>query len=128
MQIHHIPPTPRAPRWRRALAALHRAFAFAGSREQIAPAPPRAFAMPPQPLSPAQHWSRMAAVIETAGRATDLARELQEKALVQLEVAEFALDQIFDEVAEVMAITPRMRTTRERVTAARPSHGLALAA
>ena len=53
---------------------------------------------------------------------------LQEKALVQLEVAEFALDQIFDEVAEVMAITPRMRTTRERVTAARPSHGFALAA
>lgn len=65
--------------------------------------------LPAAIMRPAEHFARVGNVIQTAVRSAEFVKDVQEKARVQLEVAEFSIDRILDEVAEVMTLTPQMR-------------------
>ncbi len=90
---------------------------LAGKRSPAAPA--RAIAIPNAPMASPIHWARVAAVIDQASKAAGIAAEMQSKALVQLEAAEFAIDRILEEVAMVMAPTPEMAAIKGRTAHAR---------
>lgn len=60
--------------------------------------------LPDAPLPRGAHWSRVAAVVDRATRSAATVRQAQAAALAQLEMAEYALDLLLDEVAAVMPL------------------------
>lgn len=95
---------------------------ISGRREPASPTPTTS----PQPivstpagaLSSRAHWDCVAAVVERATASAILAREAQLAARAQLEMAEYALDLLFEEVATVMPITQKVRSLRPLAAAA----------
>lgn len=74
------------------------------------------------PLTPAQHFDRVSSVIASALRSSQLATEMHDAARQQLEVVEFSIDRILDDVAEVMSLTPELLALRRPVAAVVPLH------
>ena len=82
----------------------------------------RAIRIPQLPLSAAIHFERVGTVVTQAIRSARVAVDMQDAVRQQLEVIEFSIDRIFDEVAEVMALTPEMATIRQRYSATSAPH------
>lgn len=59
----------------------------------------------------AQQWVTIAALLGEAGRAADQARKLQKGATQQLDLAQYGLVTLRDELSAVMAIASRRDTT-----------------
>lgn len=113
------------------LARLRARLGPSGEREATRALP----SLPPQPavgvpsraLSSGGHWARVAAVVDRATNSAMLVREAQLAARGQLEMAEYALDLLFDEVATVMPISRKVRSLRPLPSAA-PARPIAMAA
>lgn len=53
------------------------------------------------------HWSRVIAVVDQAAQRTASAMQAQARALESLQAADYALDRLFEDLSDVMAIRPR---------------------
>jgi hypothetical protein len=78
--------------------------------------------VPSLSLTPGQHFDRVGAVITQALRSSQLAAEMHNTARQHLEVVEFSIDRILDDVAEVMSLTPELKALRKPVAALVPLH------
>jgi hypothetical protein len=76
----------------------------AGTKPKIAQ-PTKPVSVPAQPMPSAKHWTKVSAVIEGAAQSSRMVCDLQSAATQQLELAEYALDRLMDELSAVM--TPR---------------------
>lgn len=92
---------------------------FAGQ----APTPVTPIRIPSRVLTPAEHFSRTAQVITSALRSANVAHEMHQQARIQLEVVEFSIDRILEEVADVMALTPEMQRRFKPALIAVPAAG-----
>lgn len=88
-------PSPPRPVWRTRLAALW-------TRRQPAAPAPRALRQPSAPIGLAAQWHKVAAVVDRAALSARTMREAQASAIAQLEMAEYALDRLLEEIATVM--------------------------
>ena len=71
---------------------------------------PDAFRQPAEPLDPALHWARVAAVVDGATQSASRVRGMQADALARVEMAEYALGRLIDDVAVVMPAAAQART------------------
>ena len=74
----------------------------------VAPKSAAPFRQPQKPLSPSEHFARVSMVVTTALTSARIVAQMHEAARTQLEVVEFSIDRILDEVASVMTLTPQM--------------------
>lgn len=70
---------------------------------QKAIVPPPAAGQSPRKLSPNEQWERLSGVVSTAITSAATARELQASAAQQLDLATYALYNLFDELTSVMS-------------------------
>ncbi len=90
---------------------------------KTAPAGNAGFRIPNRALTPAEHFGRAAQVITSALCSAKTASEMHEHARIQLEVVEFSIDRILEEVADVMALTPEMQRRFKPALVAIPAAG-----
>ena len=69
-----------------------------------------AFHQPAKPLDPALHWARVAAVVDGATQSACRVRDMQADALARVEMAEYALGRLIDDVVVVMPAAAQART------------------
>ena len=89
-----------------------------------APAPQAAITIPSHQLRGASQWERVTGIIATATVAARNAATVQEAARVQLEVAEFSIDRIRDEIADIMAL-PAIASAPQAMMLIEPAHKIA---
>ena len=68
------------------------------------------FHQPAEPLDPALHWARVAAVVDGATQAASRVRDMQADATTRVEMAEYALGRLIDNVAVIMPAASQART------------------
>lgn len=84
-------------------------------RKNGEPPPETAISVPRRALTRQEHWSRVASVIERASVTASTIESLQAAARMQLELAEYAMDRIFEDAAPAMRLVPAPVRTRRQV-------------
>lgn len=84
--------------------------------------------VPAQPLGPVAHWQRVAEVVERATSTARAVKDMQASARAQIEMAEYALDRLLEELAAVVPMDNRATMRRQPAAATPPRSGLRLAA
>ena len=87
------------------------AFPFHRGRARVAPgeASSKRPGVEPRLLTIAEQWNRLASVITSAGAKVEIAARCHASAALQLDLAQYALTSLVDELANVMDVQGRRR-------------------
>ena len=115
-----------APRLSRAHSIGMNASASAEKPPRTELSPEPLFRQPAEPLTAAMQWTRVAAVLTGAAQATVRVRDLHASAMARLDMADYALGRLMEDVArfmpppEVVTPTHRRKERPADATAALP--------